>query len=106
MSADRHVMPNDQPLFDRIRELNAEVALLQQEAREDRAELRAALAATPAPLDGLRAALDGVMSRVRLDLVSGGTDQRYSPAEVAVLVRQAVEGTYVAIAAVYAEETK
>ena len=60
--------------------------------------------ATPAPLDGLRAALDGVMSRVRLDLVSGGTDQRYSPAEVAVLVRQAVEGTYVAIAAAYAEE--
>ena len=51
MSADRHVMPNDQPLFDRIRELNAEVALMRKEAREDRAELRAALAATPAPLD-------------------------------------------------------
>ena len=62
------------------------------------------LAATPAPLDVLREALDGVMSRVRLDLVSGGTDQRYSPAEVAVMVRQAVEGTYLAIAATYAEE--
>jgi hypothetical protein len=63
------------------------------------------LVATPAPLDVLREALDGVMSRVRLDLVSGGTDQRYSPAEVAVMVRQAVEGTYLAIAAAYTEET-
>ena len=34
---------DDQPLFDRIRELNAEVALLKKEAREDRAALRAAL---------------------------------------------------------------
>ena len=66
--------------------------------------LNAALAATPAPLDVSRKALDGVMSRVRLDLVSGGTDQRYSPAEVAVMVRQSVEGTYLAIAAAYAEE--
>ena len=41
---------DEQPLFDRIRELNAEVALLTKEAREDRAELRVALA-TPAPLD-------------------------------------------------------
>ena len=47
---------DEQPLFDRIRELNAEVALLRKEAREDRAELRVALAATPAPLDGRRTA--------------------------------------------------
>ena len=44
---------DEQPLFDRIRELNAEVALLKKEAREDRAEIKRL--ATPAPLDVIAA---------------------------------------------------
>jgi hypothetical protein len=86
---------DEQPLFDRIRELNAEVALLKKEAREDRAELRVDLAATPAPLDveRLARAIDAIEARH----VREGRGDRLTTRDNDELA--------VAIAAAYAEET-
>ena len=87
---------DDQPLFDRIRELNAEVALLKKEAREDRAELRVALAATPAPLDVIAAVRKVFDSGARLKHKADDPTSSYDPLarETVVLaaLRAALDG--------------
>ena len=79
---------DEQPLFDRIRELNAEVALLKKEAREDRAELKRL--ATPAPLDVDRLA----------DALTVLPQTAWDPCMAA-----SVDEVAAAIAAAYTEET-